>query len=90
MNKGQLIATVAKKAKLSKAMVNNLTDHLLTTIRASLSKGVSVQIVGFGTWRRRKRSARMGRNPQTGKAIKIPARNVPVFKAGEKLKSAVH
>ena len=59
------------------------------SITAALAKGEKVQILGFGTFEVRARAARKGRNPQTGKAIKIPATKVPAFKPGKALKEAV-
>lgn len=90
MNKQQLIDTVSKKAGLSKSQTLNIANTILSTIEMSLKKGGKVQLVGFGTWEVRRRAARIGRNPQTGAKIKIPARKVPVFYAGQKLKDAVH
>ena len=64
-------------------------DATLAAIQKALKKGNVVTLVGFGTFRVSKRKARTGRNPQTGKAIKIAAKKVPVFKAGKGLKDAV-
>jgi DNA-binding protein HU-beta len=90
MNKQELITAVSKKTGLSKSQILNIANSILNTIETTLKKGSSVQLVGFGTWNVRRRAARMGRNPQTGAKIKIPARKVPVFSAGQKLKDAVH
>ena len=90
MNKQELITAVSKKTGLSKSKILNIANSILNTIETTLKKGSSVQLVGFGTWNVRRRAARMGRNPQTGAKIKIPARKVPVFSAGQKLKDAVH
>jgi DNA-binding protein HU-beta len=90
MNKQQLIATVSKKTGLSKSAVLNVTNGIFSSITSELSKGKSVQLVGFGTWKKRRRAARMGRNPQTGSPLKIPARNVPHFSAGKDLKDSLN
>lgn len=89
MNKQELISEVAQKTGLSKAAIMSVTDTIITTIEKSLKKGNDVQLVGFGTWKKKKRAARKGRNPKTGALINIPAKNVPVFSAGKKLKDAV-
>ena len=90
MNKQELISAVSKKTGMSKSQILSVTNTLIDTIQGSLKKGSSVQLVGFGTWNVRKRAARIGRNPQTGAKLKIPARKVAVFSAGQKLKDAVH
>ncbi len=89
MGKGDLADAIAKKSKLSRAKANELLNVTLDTIQASLKKGKKVSITGFGTFEVRKRKARVGRNPQTGKSIKIAAKKVPAFKAGAGLKKAV-
>jgi nucleoid DNA-binding protein len=88
MNKAELIEAVGKVVSTKKEAAAAV-DAGLDAIKASLKKGKPVTLVGFGTFKVSKRKARTGRNPQTGKAIKIPARNVPVFKAGAELKKAV-
>ncbi|MBU1027013.1 MAG: HU family DNA-binding protein [Candidatus Margulisbacteria bacterium] len=85
MNKQQLISQVAKQCKLPKSQIMTMADSMFDTIEKSLKKGQDVRLVGFGTWKKSKRKARTGRNPQTGKSIKIPARNVVKFKAGQAL-----
>ena len=88
MNKGDLVDEVAKvvgKKKTAEEAVN----CVLGAIAASLKKGDKVTLVGFGTFSVTKRAARMGRNPQTGKALKIKAKKVPKFVAGKKLKDTV-
>ncbi len=88
MNKGELIEAIAKvtctKAEAAKAL-----DTTLTAIKGSLKKGKPVTLIGFGTFKISKRKARIGRNPQTGRPLKIKAKKVPVFKAGAALKKAV-
>lgn len=81
MNKGQLIEAVAKKAGLSKKDATNAVNAMIDTIKKNVKKGVT--LVGFGTFKTVKRKARTGRNPQTGEAIKIKAKNVVKFKPGK-------
>jgi len=88
MNKGDLINEVAKVA-CSKACAAKGVDGFMGAIKKALKKGERVTLVGFGTFSVAKRSARTGRNPQTGKEIKIAARKVPKFAAGKELKKAV-
>ncbi len=89
MTKKELIDKVAKDAKISKAAANKAIDSVVAGITSSLKKGNRVTLVGFGTFSVTRRKAREGRNPQTGKPIKIPARKVAKFKAGEALSKAV-
>ena len=88
MNKADLIEEVAK-VTCSKKEAVLAVDATLAAIKKALKKGNTVTLVGFGTFRVSKRKARKGRNPQTGAAIKIAAKKVPVFKAGKGLKDAV-
>ena len=90
MNKGELIEAVAKAAGSTKADAARAIDATINAITGALKKGDSVTLIGFGTFKVSKRAARTGRNPQTGKELKIPARKVPSFKAGAALKSAVN
>lgn len=90
MNKQDLINSIASKTKLSKSAVNNVLNTFIDDVRTSVKKGSSVQLVGFGTWKRSKRKARMGRNPQTGKAIKIAARNTVRFSPGQAFKDIIN
>lgn len=89
MNKEELVQEIAKKTKLSQRAVSDVLAETIQTIQKTVSKGNKVTLVGFGSFQRRKRKARTGRNPQTGKAIQIPAKNVPVFSAGKKFKDQV-
>ena len=88
MNKAELINEVAK-VTCSKKEAGLAIDATLAAIQKALKKGGTVQLIGFGTFGVTKRKARTGRNPQTGAAIKIAAKKVPVFKAGKGLKDAV-
>ena len=90
MNKSQLIEAIAEKAEMSKKSVNANLDALIEVITKELSKKGKISLVGFGTFETRKRAARKGRNPQTGKEMKISASTVPAFKAGKGLKDAVN
>jgi DNA-binding protein HU-beta len=89
MNKGDLIENVAKKGALSKAKAAIAIDAVFDSISASLKKGKPVSLVGFGSFSVVKRKARNGRNPQTGKVMKIKASKAAKFKAGKGLKDAV-
>lgn len=89
MNKGDLINKVANEAGLSKAQAGKALDSVINTVQKSLKKGDKVTLVGFGTWSVAKRAARTGRNPQTGAAIKIPAKKVVKFKAGKEFAKTV-
>ncbi|MDQ0255607.1 DNA-binding protein HU-beta [Evansella vedderi] len=86
MNKTELIAAVSEKGDLTKKDATSAVDAVFGTITESLKKGEPVQIIGFGNFEVRERSARKGRNPQTGKEIEIAASKVPAFKAGKRLK----
>ena len=88
MNKEELIAEVAK-ITCTKVEAGNAVDALFEGVKKALKKGNRVILVGFGTFSVVKRSARKGRNPQTGKVITIPAKKVPKFAAGKALRSAV-
>ena len=89
MNKEELISEISKKAKVSKKDASAVLTATIESIQNSVKKGNKVTLVGFGTFESRKRAARMGRNPQTGKAIKIAAKKVPAFSAGKKFKELV-
>lgn len=89
MNKTDLINNIAEKSGLSKRDVESVLNGFLGEVTDALASGDKVQLIGFGTFETRKRSARTGRNPQTGQEISISESNVPAFKAGNKLKEAV-
>jgi DNA-binding protein HU-beta len=88
MNKLELISKVAEKSGLKKKDAETAVNSVLDTISEALAAGDKVQLIGFGTFETRKRSARSGRNPQTGEVIQIPEAVVPAFKPGNKLKEA--
>ena len=87
MNKEELIAEISKKTKVSKKDASLILSATLESIQKSVKKGDKVTLVGFGTFSSKHRAARNGRNPQTGKAIKIAAKNVPSFSAGKSFKT---
>ncbi len=88
MNKGDLVSRVAEAANLTKAQAAKAIDGVIKGIMSALQKGEKVTLVGFGTFSVAKRKARIGRNPSTGKELKIPAKQVPKFAAGAKLREA--
>lgn len=89
MNKTELIAKVAEKSGFTKKDTETVVEAVLDVIQEVLANGEAVQLVGFGTFEARERAARIGRNPQTGEKITIPAGKVPAFKPGKRLRSAV-
>lgn len=90
MNKTQLVDAVAAQTEVSKVKAAESVEAVLNAISESLTKGESVTLVGFGTFSVTQRKAREGRNPNTGKAIKIAAKKAPKFSAGKALKEAVN
>ncbi|MDF1780489.1 MAG: HU family DNA-binding protein [Alcanivoracaceae bacterium] len=90
MNKSELIDAIATAADLSKADAGRALDATIEAVTGALKNGDSVSLVGFGTFAVKKRAAREGRNPQTGKTIQIAEAMVPGFKAGKALKDAVN
>ena len=89
MNKGELIEAIANGSKLTKADAGRALDATIEAVEKALKKGDRVALVGFGSFTVAKRAARMGRNPQTGKEIKIAAKKVVKFKAGADLAKKV-
>jgi DNA-binding protein HU-beta len=89
MTKQQLIAKIADVAGMTKVNSAKAVDAVSTVIMNTLKKGEKVTWTGFGTYEVRTRAARMGRNPQTGAPLHIPASKTPAFKAGKSLKDAV-
>ncbi|MBT9567857.1 MAG: HU family DNA-binding protein [Gammaproteobacteria bacterium] len=89
MNKSELIEAAAKEADVSKAAAGKTLDAILAAVVKAVSKGDTVTLIGFGTFKSSKRAARTGRNPQTGAEIKIAASTVPRFTAGAGFKTAV-
>ncbi|MDR0434571.1 MAG: HU family DNA-binding protein [Gracilibacteraceae bacterium] len=89
MNKADLVAAVAEKTDFTKKDADKAIVAVFEAIREALGEGDKVQLVGFGTFGVRDQKERTGRNPQTKKPLKIPARKVPFFKAGKALKEGV-
>ncbi|UOR12115.1 HU family DNA-binding protein [Halobacillus amylolyticus] len=89
MNKTELVNKVAEDSELSKKNAGKAVDSILESITEALSNEDSVQILGFGNFEVKERSARKGRNPQTGEEIEIAASKAPGFKPGKSLKEAV-
>lgn len=89
MNKAELIEKIAKNTDQTKAQTERMLDATLDIVRKAVKKGDEVKLVGFGTFTKQKRKARKGRNPQTGKEIKIPAAWYPKFRPGSEFKSMV-
>lgn len=89
MDKAALIAEVAKRTGMAKAAVGKVVDAATAAIKDAVSKGQKVALVGFGTFERRLRAARTGRNPRTGQAVKVPPTKAPTFRPGAAFKSAV-
>ena len=90
MNKTELVAAVAEQAEISKKDAEKAMKAFIDVVTEEMRKGEKVQLVGFGTFEVSERAAREGRNPQTGKTMKIDACKAPKFKAGKALKDAVN
>ena len=90
MNKAELVQAMAAKTSQSKAATQAALEAFVAVVTEELKKGEKIQLVGFGTFEVSKRAARTGRNPQTGKEMKIKASKAPKFKAGKALKDAVN
>ncbi len=89
MNKAELVDAIAQKASVTKKDADAVLSAAVDAIIETVSTGDKVTLVGFGTFESRERQAREGRNPSTGKPIKIPATKVPAFSAGKQFKEAV-
>ncbi len=89
MNKAQLVDAIANEAKITKADAKKALDAFINATTKALKKGDRVALVGFGSFAVTKRSARKGRNPQTGKEINIPAKKVVRFRPGSDLTTTV-
>ncbi|MCX8021939.1 MAG: HU family DNA-binding protein [Syntrophorhabdaceae bacterium] len=90
MTKSEIVEAVAKELNVTKSLAGKAFDAFVDTIKGALQKGEKVSIIGFGTFSVVDKKARKGRNPQTGKEIKIPAKKAPKFTAGKILKDAVN
>ncbi len=89
MNKGELISKIAEETGITQRQVDQVVTAILDTITSEVAGGGKVTLAGFGTFERRHRKARVGRNPQTGAEIQIGASNVPAFSAGKQFKETV-
>lgn len=89
MNKSELIEAATDKTDLSKGDLSSALDAIVETITETVARGDKVSVTGFGTFERRERAARTGRNPQTGEEMQIAASKAPAFKAGKSFKDAV-
>ena len=90
MNKSELVEKITSDADISKASAERALNSVIATIIKAVTKGDDVQLIGFGTFKSGKRSARVGRNPQTGAEIKIPAAKTVKFASGKAFKDAVN
>lgn len=90
MTKQDLVSKMAEDAGISKKAAEDALSSFVSAVKGALASGESISLIGFGTFNVSARSARTGRNPQTGAEIQIPARKVPTFKAGKGLKEAVN
>lgn len=90
MNKQQLISQVSAKTRSSKTLCARIISSTFDIMGTALRKGEKIQMVNFGTWKRMRRKARLGRNPKTGKPLNIPAKNVVKFSAGQELLSSIN
>ena len=90
MNKAELIEKIASHADMTKASAERVLNSSIEQIINSVTKGEDVQLIGFGTFKSGKRAARIGRNPQTGAELKIPAAKTVKFSAGKAFKDAVN
>lgn len=90
MNKGELVSSIATSAEITKAEAEKALDCIMKSVEQTLKDDNKLVLIGFGTFSVSKRAARKGRNPQTGKTIDIPAKNVPKFKVGSKLAESVN
>ena len=90
MNKSELVDQIAEKSSLSKKDSEKALNTFIEAVTEAVAKDDKVQLIGFGTFERRRREERAGRDPRTGEAITIPASNSPAFKAGKVFKDAVN
>jgi len=86
MNKAELVGKIAEEVEVPKTIAAKMVDSFIANIKDALKAGEKVTLIGFGTFSVYQRKARTGRNPQTGKKMKIPAKKVPKFTAGSALK----
>lgn len=89
MNKAELVNAIAKTTRQTKAETERTLDAFISVVTEKIQSKEDVKLVGFGTFGVSERKARLGRNPQTGEEIQIPARTVPVFRPGKELKESI-
>lgn len=89
MNKGELVDRISQKATVTKKQADAVLSAAIETIMEAVSEGDKVTLVGFGSFERRDRKEREGRNPKTGEKMSIPATKVPAFSAGKLFKEKV-
>ncbi len=89
MNKALMVSKIAKDAKVTKKQAARAVDSFLEGVTKALKKGERAGFVGFGSFMVRRRAARKARNPRTGEIIRVKAKNVPVFRPGDKLRKSV-
>ncbi len=90
MNKTELVGAIAEETGVAKKDTEAVIKEFFSQVTNELGKGEKIQIIGFGTFEVRDRSARKGKNPRTGEELDIPAQKIPAFKAGKALKDAVN
>ena len=90
MNKAELVLAIAEKAEISKKDAEKALKAFTDVVAEGMKKGEKIQLVGFGTFEVSERAERVGRNPQSGKEMKIPASKAPKFKAGKALKDMIN
>lgn len=89
MNKGELVAKISEDLDITQKQVDEVVSALLEEVKNQVAKGEKITLTGFGTFQKRDRKGRIGRNPRTGEEIKIPASSVPAFSAGKQFKDTV-
>ncbi len=90
MNKTEFVAALANKTGITKKDAGEVVNAFVDVVKEALAAGEKVQLVGFGTFEAKTRAARVARNPQTGKEIKVPASKAPAFKAGKEFKDSLN
>lgn len=90
MNKGELVASVSKKAEMTRVDAEKVIDAVFESITEALKSGDEVRLIGFGIFATAERAATEGRNPKTGEKIDIAAHRIPKFKPGKQLRDAVY
>ena len=89
MNKGELVAKISEDLEMTQKQVDEVVSALLEEVKGQVAKGEKITLTGFGTFQKRDRKGRVGRNPRTGEEIQIPPSSVPAFSAGKQFKDTV-